>query len=197
MRFMAAAGLPAFAVFVDVDFGDLRLLTLLVAMLMADLIQLDTAVERDSSSNPASSSSSRDTSSNAAKQLQGQAMQQLVEALPFPEVLLLLLEHLLLDPFESPYTFDVKETMLDALHRTKGAAASAAAAAALLPPLLTQLPAAVLCAAAAVGCPGCNPQPAASSGDVKDVQKMHSKFALFVRFVAMKAAAAPEGKLMC
>jgi hypothetical protein len=87
--------------------------------------------------------------------------------------------------------------MLAAVQYAQGTAASAAAAAALLPPMLTQLPAAVLCEAIEVNCPGCNPQPAASPVDVAHVAEMHVFLSRLTLDVACFASAACEGKQCC
>jgi hypothetical protein len=91
------------------------------------------AVSSDSSSHSSSSSSSSSSSASInASSEEGQACllwQQLIEALPFPEVLLLLLEQLLLDPSCLSSSEPFIQVVIDLLWHARGAAAVAEAAA--------------------------------------------------------------------
>jgi hypothetical protein len=206
-RFLAAAGAPNApnASVQGTGEGDACdvawLADLLAAMVNTGHEALQNAVEHNTGTGSSTiASEQRRNSSNevrhagAQPQPQCQLSQQLVAAVPVPEALLLLLEQLLLDPSCINSSENVIDVMLNALWDSEGAAAAAAAAAALLPLLLTQLPAAVLRAAAAVNCPGCNPQPAASSKDVENMKAMHMRLAMFIKGVVYYASALHEGE---
>jgi hypothetical protein len=126
-------------------------------------------------------------------------LQQLADALPIPEMTLLLLEQLLLNPWSMMSSQTVTAVMMVALQHARGAAAAAEVAAVMRMPLLTQVPAAMLRAAAAVGCPGCNPQAAASSNDAARVASMLRHYSLLVFAIVWypSAACAGESPVCC
>jgi hypothetical protein len=208
-QFLAAAGAPAAAPQPDFKQDALdEAMMLMQQLVLAKVKVIEELVragyelpasEQNRSNDTATSSGSSSISGNASVGQQQQQeptcllLQQLVEALPFPEVLLLLQEQLLLDPSClscEPLIVLVLNLLLDVV----GQAAGAEAAAALLPPLLAQLPAAVLRAAAAAGCPGCRLGAAASTEDVALVSEMHTQYVLLVDSVIVFASAAFEGK---
>lgn len=124
-------------------------------------------------------------------------MQQLGEVLPAPGLLLrLLLEVLLLRPLGTYNSIALIMNIMASLQLNRGAAAAAEAATGVLrmPLLLTQLPDAVLCVAAAAGCPGLKPQPGADMEAAAGVAEMHHGYALLVLGMATWSGAASDGE---